>query len=436
MAKPSKIPTWATDGGAAVTEPSAGKRAAGWIVERPSHRYFNWLFNMIGTWLGFVDSQFASDGVKRVAAVDDLAALKALVPADGEVVRVGSAVYVFKAGDSTTADDVLVVADTGNTGRWLHVAQPVAGVANGLARLTEDAGIDLASSSKNTPAVEGTGAAGSVLGHEGVGVKGTGAGAGAGVMGTGGSGAGGGFGVGAGLYGVGGGAGSPGAIGIATDDGNGVEGIGEGTGHGVVGVAGATGVGVRGTGGATSGPGVKGTASAGNGSGVEGTGHGTGAGVEGTGAVGVRGEGSATGVKGEGPIGVEGVVDSASTNGDGVKGTGKGTGAGVHGLGGGTDGVGVRGTGIGSGRGVIGQADAGPGIGGGSVSGPGVYGESQLGPGGEFKANGLRGAINILFNDNAGANKPAGANGDMYVSAEGKLWVFAGGGWKQATLTT
>ena len=135
MAKPNKIPTWATDGSAQVLEPSVGKRAVGWLLERPAFQYTNWLFNIIGTWLGFVDTQFASDGVKRVAEVADLPMLKGLTPDDGDVCRIAAAVYVFKLGDSTAADDVLVVADNGGTGRWLHVSQPVAGVANGLATL-------------------------------------------------------------------------------------------------------------------------------------------------------------------------------------------------------------------------------------------------------------------------------------------------------------
>lgn len=176
MAKPNKVPTWATDGGAEITEPSIGKRAVGWILERPAYQYFNWLFNAIGTWLGFVDSQFADDGVKRVAEVADLVALKALTPADGDVRRIAAAVYVFKLGDTTTADDVLVVADDGGTGRWLHVAQPVAGVVNGLAALGSDGQFQAVA--------DGLDAA--VTGHslgDGPGVEGV-AGAGAGARGT------------------------------------------------------------------------------------------------------------------------------------------------------------------------------------------------------------------------------------------------------------
>lgn len=371
-------------------------------------------------------------GITRIRAVDDLVALKALTPSDGDVARIAAAVYVFKAGDSTPADDVLAVADDGTgsgpTGRWLHVSQPVAGVANGLARLTDDRTLDITALDGGSPGVTGRGAQGgdgvrgvgaSSSGPAGVGegVVGEGgnysgtlhAGAAAGVIGTGGAGTANDRNGGHGVVGTGGaahgsgaggagvrGTGAAGAVGVAGIGGTneaGVAGAGNGTGAGVRGTGGATGDGVVGTGGATSGAGVKGTAQAGNSNGVEGAGHGTGAGVKGTGAV---------GVKGEGPVGVEGVVDSSSTNGDGVKGTGKGTGAGVRGVGA-AGGVAVKGEGVGDNsigvEGVGGGASAGTGVKGtGSSGGAGVWGVGGInGVGGRFEANAQRGAINIAY---------------------------------------
>ena len=56
--KPTSVPEWASSGTAEITEPSSGKKAAGWIVEKPAHDYFNWLLKTIYLWC-----QYLSDGV-------------------------------------------------------------------------------------------------------------------------------------------------------------------------------------------------------------------------------------------------------------------------------------------------------------------------------------------------------------------------------------
>lgn len=61
MAKPSSLPRWATDGAAAITEPSSGKKDIGWEVsEKPPAAFFNWLLNLIYLWLAYLDT-FLSD---------------------------------------------------------------------------------------------------------------------------------------------------------------------------------------------------------------------------------------------------------------------------------------------------------------------------------------------------------------------------------------
>ena len=58
MAKPTLKPEWATGatGIAETVEPSAGKKADGWADEElPPHSYFNWLFNIIYSWIVYFD---------------------------------------------------------------------------------------------------------------------------------------------------------------------------------------------------------------------------------------------------------------------------------------------------------------------------------------------------------------------------------------------
>lgn len=56
-AKPSKVPVWGTDG-LNNTEPSAGKKALGWVRgEKPASSYLQWTQRLTGDWL-----QYLSDG--------------------------------------------------------------------------------------------------------------------------------------------------------------------------------------------------------------------------------------------------------------------------------------------------------------------------------------------------------------------------------------
>jgi hypothetical protein len=59
--KPTSLPTWATTG--TIVEPSSGKKATGWIVEKPPYGYFNWILNLIYQWCAYVsDAVFTSTG--------------------------------------------------------------------------------------------------------------------------------------------------------------------------------------------------------------------------------------------------------------------------------------------------------------------------------------------------------------------------------------
>lgn len=51
--KPSALPEWASGGSAQITEPTAGKKALGWVKEKPAFRFFNWFWNQVYLWLAW-----------------------------------------------------------------------------------------------------------------------------------------------------------------------------------------------------------------------------------------------------------------------------------------------------------------------------------------------------------------------------------------------
>lgn len=57
---PSEVPEWASGGGALITDPSSGKKAAGWIpAEEPPAQYFNWWMNNVYQWALVVQATYA-----------------------------------------------------------------------------------------------------------------------------------------------------------------------------------------------------------------------------------------------------------------------------------------------------------------------------------------------------------------------------------------
>jgi hypothetical protein len=56
MPAPSTLPTWATSG--PTTVPTSGKKAAGFTPqERGAAQYLNWLFNLLGQWITWLNAQ-------------------------------------------------------------------------------------------------------------------------------------------------------------------------------------------------------------------------------------------------------------------------------------------------------------------------------------------------------------------------------------------
>lgn len=54
MPAPAQLPEWASDPGAVITEPSAGKKAQGWLSpEKPPDGQFNWWMNLVYLWIDY-----------------------------------------------------------------------------------------------------------------------------------------------------------------------------------------------------------------------------------------------------------------------------------------------------------------------------------------------------------------------------------------------
>src|SRR5260221_10162312 len=104
MAKPSSLPRWADSGGA-ITEPSSGKKDVGWVAEKPPYQYFNWLLNLIYTWLLWLDRITSADGIKRVQQFANIAALH------GNATHATVDVCVLTALGAYTFDSPLATAE-------------------------------------------------------------------------------------------------------------------------------------------------------------------------------------------------------------------------------------------------------------------------------------------------------------------------------------
>lgn len=85
MAKPTRLPTWATDGGALVADPGIAKQAQGWAVEIPAVNYENWYKNLVGQWVTYIDTEL--DVVKGVQLAFD-----AIVGANGNYASLQEAI--------------------------------------------------------------------------------------------------------------------------------------------------------------------------------------------------------------------------------------------------------------------------------------------------------------------------------------------------------
>lgn len=68
--KPTSLPEWASGPAAEIQDPGAGKRAIGWIAEKPPHEWFNWLLNLIYQWCSWLNN-FTKPVDHRYVSVTD-----------------------------------------------------------------------------------------------------------------------------------------------------------------------------------------------------------------------------------------------------------------------------------------------------------------------------------------------------------------------------
>lgn len=89
MAKPSVVPTWATDGLAFKNDPGVPKRALGWLAgEKPPADWWNWFVNLQGQWAAYLNT-LEGEALTWTAAH----AFNAAVTLAGALVANGSATF-------------------------------------------------------------------------------------------------------------------------------------------------------------------------------------------------------------------------------------------------------------------------------------------------------------------------------------------------------
>jgi hypothetical protein len=128
MAKPTSKFTWATDGGAEISEPAAGSKATGFraTYSMPSH-WINWLINVVGAWLTWLDTvvtdgssaaRLGTHGVDSTATVSGESGVNGTGSGDGiGVSGTGGATGagVYGTGGATSGAGGTFLAQNGNS---------------------------------------------------------------------------------------------------------------------------------------------------------------------------------------------------------------------------------------------------------------------------------------------------------------------------------
>jgi hypothetical protein len=112
MPKPTSKPAWVpSDDPTKISEPSSGKKAAGFIaLEKPTYQQFNWLLNNISKWIDYfeqVTDQLAAEfNVVVGDTVDDPMATHATLQAAINDVSLGTNVRVLVKEDQAIASTI------------------------------------------------------------------------------------------------------------------------------------------------------------------------------------------------------------------------------------------------------------------------------------------------------------------------------------------
>jgi len=119
MTKPTDIFEWASDSSALKTPPSSGKQQTGYAFrEKPSRGILNWLLNVLGLWLAFLNTRFNTSGALTLGANNGNIALVADPPNTGagllhvyEHVATGSGVASRFQADSLRGKNQIALGD-------------------------------------------------------------------------------------------------------------------------------------------------------------------------------------------------------------------------------------------------------------------------------------------------------------------------------------
>lgn len=174
MAKPSSLPIWATDPGAAIVNPGAAKNALGWVAELPPHEFFNHWQNLVYQWVSYFDGQIDAvaaqqnnyDAIVGVGGTDaTIAAALARVGSQSKILVTGDQVLSarvdidsltdlvieFKPGvQITTVDDIPVAFQISNANRVQIIGGRFVGFNN-----PGDVVFDVQATAKNTAFFQG-----------------------------------------------------------------------------------------------------------------------------------------------------------------------------------------------------------------------------------------------------------------------------------------
>jgi len=133
MPRPTQLPEWDTSG-ANILEPSAGKKAAGWLAgERPPSGWWNWWQRLVYDWVKWIDDESEgmqlraekaalSSGASMGASGSQYAMVFAINPATGFVIGLGrigatgESGYIYDA--STWANTTSGASGTQNDAHW------------------------------------------------------------------------------------------------------------------------------------------------------------------------------------------------------------------------------------------------------------------------------------------------------------------------------
>ncbi len=108
MSKPSELPIWATDSGAAVVDPGTAKKQQGWTAEIPPHEFFNFWQNLVYQWVLYLDTQVdaVAGQQNNYDAIVGTNGTDANIP--DAIARVGSGAKILVTDDQVLQNTIVI----------------------------------------------------------------------------------------------------------------------------------------------------------------------------------------------------------------------------------------------------------------------------------------------------------------------------------------